>query len=208
MAASHHPAPFLLNKSLSGCDVVGRCNGYRQMDTELELVERARAGDREAFARLVESYQRPLAGYLVHLLGDRELALDLTQETFVRAYSGLRQTSADLRLRAWLFRIATNLGLDALRRRRRIGWLPLSVVEHRAADAGAPPLEERELVRAALSRLSPDDQALLVLCGVEQYAYAEVALSLGTTPDAVRKRLSRAKARFRQSYEEVAGDAG
>src|SRR5919202_4526397 len=99
-----------------------------------DLIERARRGEREAFAGLVRAFQQPLGGYLFHLTGDRDLALDLTQETFVRAYTALGATRPGLAVRAWLFRIATNLAYDQLRRRRRIAWVPLTVVEDRAEE--------------------------------------------------------------------------
>ena len=169
---------------------------------ETALVERAQAGEREAFAALVERHQQRLGGYLFHLLGDRDLALDLTQDTFVRAYAALGTTRPGLAVRPWLFRIATNLAYDLLRRRRRITWVPLSVAEDRARD-DAVPIEEQELVRLALSRLRPEEQVVLVLCGIEDHSYAEAAATLDTTPDAIRKRLSRAKHHFRAAYAEV-----
>ena len=171
-------------------------------EEEARLVERAQAGDRDAFTLLVERYQQRLGGYLFHLLGERDLALDLTQDTFVRAYTALPATRPSLAVRPWLFRIATNLAYDVLRRRRRIAWVPLSLAENRARDESAP-LEEQELVRLALQRLRPADQVVLVLCGIEDQSYAEAASALETTPDAVRKRLSRAKAQFRAAYAQL-----
>jgi RNA polymerase sigma-70 factor (ECF subfamily) len=156
---------------------------------------------------LVERYQQRLGGYLFHLLGDRDLALDLTQDTFVRAYTALGATRPGLALRPWLFRIATNLAYDLLRRRRRIAWVPLSVVEDRARDDAAP-IEDQELVRLALRRLRPEDQVVLVLCGIEDHSYAEAATTLDSTPDAVRKRLSRAKDNFRVVYAELSRSSG
>jgi RNA polymerase sigma-70 factor (ECF subfamily) len=174
------------------------------VEDEAVLVERAQAGDREAFAALVERHQQRLGGYLFHLLGDRDLALDLTQDTFVRAYTAGHATRPGLALRPWLFRIATNLAYDVLRRRRRIAWVPLAVAQDRAADEPAP-VEEQHVVRLALSRLRPEEQVVLVLCCVEDHSYAEVAAALDTTPDAVRKRLARAKDAFRVAYAAVNG---
>lgn len=171
---------------------------------EAALIERAQRGDRDAFAALVDRYQQRVGGYLFHLLGDRDLALDLTQDTFVRAYTALGATRPGLLLRPWLFRIATNLAYDVLRRRRRIAWVPLSAAESRDLHEGSS-VEERELVGLALRRLRPEDQVVLVLCGIEDQSYAEVAATLDTTPDAVRKRLSRAKDHFRAAYAEVSG---
>src|ERR671933_1625306 len=149
------------------------------------LVERAQAGDREAFAALVERHQQRLGGYLFHLLGNRDLALDLTQDTFVRAYIALGATRPGLALRPWLFRIATDLAYDVLRRRRRIAWVPLTVAEDRAGDDPAP-IEDQHLVRMALNRLRPEEQVVLVLCAIEDHSYAEAAATLDSTPDAVR----------------------
>lgn len=168
---------------------------------ELELVERARQGDRGAFAALVERYWQALARYLVHLTGDPETALDLTQDTFVRAYRSIRSTRPGLAVRAWLYRIATNLAYDHLRR-RRIAWLPLRQAERQTVASGVD-VEERELVGQALARLSEIDRAVLLLCGVEQRPYLEVAAILGTSPEAARKQFARAKARFRVVYAEL-----
>ena len=173
-----------------------------EAEAEARLIERARGGDREAYAALVERHQQRLGGYLVHLIGDRELALDLTQDTFVRAYTALGATRPGLALRPWLFRIATNLAYDVLRRRRRIAWVPLSSAVDRARDDAAP-IEEQELVRLALRRLRPGEQVVLVLCGIEDHSYAEAASALDSTPDAVRKRLTRAKEHFRAAYAEL-----
>jgi RNA polymerase sigma-70 factor (ECF subfamily) len=173
-------------------------------DEQARLIARAQAGDRAAFAALVEQHQQRLGGYLFHLLGDRDLALDLTQDTFVRAYTALGRTQPGLALRPWLFRIATNLAYDVLRRRRRIAFVPLSAAENRACEDAAP-VEDQEMVRLALSRLRPEEQVVLVLCGIEDHSYAEAAATLGATPDAVRKRVARAKDRFRTAYAELSG---
>jgi len=176
-------------------------------DADTVLVERARQGEQEAFSQLVERHQQPLGGYLFHLLGDRDLALDLTQDTFVRAYTALSATRPGLAIRPWLFRIATNLAYDALRRRRRIRWFPLGIVEHHHASGVEGQLEEREVVRMALARLHPVEQAVLILCTVERHSYVEVAASLSSSPDAIRKRLDRAKQHFRTAYADITDDA-
>lgn len=172
-------------------------------ENDASLAERAQRGDREAFSLLVEAYQQALGGYLFHLLGDWDLALDLTQDAFVRAYMALGTTRPGLAVRPWLFRIATNLAYDALRRHHRIGWFPLSVAEHYPSGGTENQLEEREVVRMALGRLSPTEQAVLILCAVERQSYVEVAASVGSSPDAVRKRFNRAKAHFRATYAEI-----
>jgi RNA polymerase sigma-70 factor (ECF subfamily) len=155
----------------------------------------------------VERYQQPLGGYLQHLVGDVDAALDLTQDTFVRAYRAIGATPPGLLVRPWLYRIATNLAHDHLRRRRRFAWLPLRVVDHFIGGHRMDAIEDRTLVRQALARLQPDERAVLLLCGLERLTYAEAAAALGGSAEAVRKRFSRAKARFRAAYGELAGAA-
>jgi RNA polymerase sigma-70 factor, ECF subfamily len=174
-------------------------------DTDPLLVARAQAGDRAAFAVLVAQNQQALATYLAHLTGDHEVARDLAQETFLRAYRALGSTRPGLRLRPWLYRIATNLAYDHLRRRGRIAWVPLPLVEPDTGAADVTRIEEQEIVRQAIARLGGRDRAVLLLCGLEEMSYAEAATVLGCSPEAVRKQFSRAKDRFRQAYAAIVG---
>jgi RNA polymerase sigma-70 factor (ECF subfamily) len=186
----------------------GVTGGHGDLEVQPEIVELARTGDREAFAALVRQYQHALAGYLFRLTGDRDAALDLTQETFVRAYSAVRGTRRNLSVRPWLFRIATNLAYDALRRQKRVEWVPLSSAEHRVGVESIAGVEEREIVRLALAMLRPDERAILMLCAVEQLKYEDVARMFRSTPDAIRKRFSRAKAHFRVVYSKLTSTTG
>lgn len=172
--------------------------------TDAWLVAQAREGDRAAFAQLVERYQQPLGSYLWRLTRDRELALDLTQDTFLRAYRGIGATSPGLQVRAWLFRIATNLAYDHFRRLRRFKRLPIGRFERRAGPDESVSVEDRDLVERGLARLDPRDRAVLLLCAVEQLSYREVAAIFGCSPDAARKQFTRAKERFRLAYAEIA----
>jgi RNA polymerase sigma-70 factor (ECF subfamily) len=171
------------------------------------LAQLARGGDRAAFAALVARYQRRLCHYLNGLVGDQEVARDLTQEAFMRAYRAIGATDAQLHFRAWLFRIASNLACDLIRRRSVVSYRPLAEAEGLEAKAVEAPIEERELVERVLRRLHPDERAVLLLCGAEGLSYAEAAVVLGIRVDAVRKRFVRAKTRFRSLYDEQ-GSAG
>ena len=173
---------------------------------EAALVDRARSGNQAAFAALVERYQQPIGSYLARLLGDSEEALDLTQETFLRAYRAIGRTSPELFVRPWLYRIATNLARDHLRRRRRFAWLPLRAIEGRPGGRNMYGIEEGDPVHRAVLRLSSDERAALLLCGLEELSYAEAAVVLGGSAEAVRKRFRRAKERFRGIYAELGRD--
>ncbi len=172
-----------------------------------ELVEEARAGDHTAFATLVTRYQQAIGGYLLRLTGDREVAFDLTQEAFVRAYGALGRTRVGLHFKPWLYRIATNLAYDHLRRRRRIAWVSLHGIDRVVSTEPPGSVEERDLVRQTLARLRPDERAVLLLCGLERVSYPEAAAMLGGSAEAIRKRFTRAKEHFRQVYA-VLDDVG
>src|SRR5438105_15509547 len=89
------------------------------MVTDVQGVERLRERDAQAFRSLIERLQQPITGYLHRLVGDREVALDLAQDTFIQVYKEIGKTSQDLSLDAWIYRIATNYALKYLNRKRR-----------------------------------------------------------------------------------------
>jgi RNA polymerase sigma-70 factor (ECF subfamily) len=163
-----------------------------------EWVRAARAGDRTAFSALVRHHQRSLYRYLLRMVGRPEEAMELTQETFVRAWQGLPQWQPDARFRTWLFTIGSNAALDVLRRRRTVEFVPLDDV-FEAAHPGAGPerqaqaTQEVRRLEAALARLTPEHREILLLREVEDMSYEEIARVLGLTEGTVKSRLARAR---------------
>ena len=182
----------------------------------------ARAGDEAAFTQLTSPFRRELHLHCYRLLGSVTDADDLLQETMVAAWRGIGGFSGASSLRTWLYRIATNRCLNAIRNgKRRPPVVPVPPFEPpeptRRADvtwlqpypdawidpAPGPParFEAREAVRlafvAALQRLPPRQGAVLVLCDVLDFALADVAGMLGTTPTAVKGLRQRARATLR-----------
>src|SRR5436305_2085303 len=94
----------------------------------VELIELARAGDREAFTRLFQRYNQQICTYLGRLVGNADLGRDLAQETFLHAWESLPALRSELSFKSWLYRIATNLARSHLRHEKLIRWLPW--VEH------------------------------------------------------------------------------
>src|SRR5262249_50107897 len=153
---------------------------------------------------------------------DRDWAADLVQETFLHAYSAAgRDPTAIDHPQAWLYRIATNAALSALRRRRRVRWLPLGVVEPEAGasssdrwrrpDVAAPhsqdvaaTIAERDAIWTVLAALPPRWRAVLLLQTTGGFAVREIAAQLGISEANTRKILFRAKERFRQIYARLA----
>jgi RNA polymerase sigma-70 factor (ECF subfamily) len=177
-----------------------------EMSLDAVPVAAARAGDRSAFDVVVQRYQARIARYLLSLVHDPELALDLTQDTFVEAFRGIHALRSDLALGAWLYRIATHQAFRAHRRSRRIAWQPLANVEdsmHATVEAPDDAVMARELVQHALAQLPRDRLAALLLHAKEGFSYNEVAAIVGTTPEAARKRIARAKEQFRALYDDA-----
>lgn len=170
-----------------------------------EAIAQVRAGNKEAFTAIVRRYESPLIGYLYRLVGDREQALDLAQDTFLEAYLGILKTRAELSLPAWLYRIATNNAYDVLRRRRLIAWLRLKpqLTNEVPASDPADVAVERVMVERAMGALSRDDVSCLLLSNYVGFRHHEVAQILGIRPDAARQRIARAKDRFRKAYRAV-----
>jgi RNA polymerase sigma factor (sigma-70 family) len=153
----------------------------------------------DMFAR----YHGAIYGYILGMVGSPEQAQDLAQDTFVKAYKALPGTR-DLALPAWLYRIATNTALDALRHRRRLTWLPFAPGDDDripAPELDLPTrLAEHEAVRHALARLTPPQRACLLLRARDGLSIDEIAHALGMSKGNVKITLYRAKERFRAAY--------
>jgi RNA polymerase sigma-70 factor (ECF subfamily) len=163
------------------------------------LVARARRGDAAAFTAIFERYHHRIVNYLYGLVHDRELANDLAQDSFLKAYKALPRMDDDLRLAPWLYRIAGNTAFSALRRRKLIRWLPLlnDGIETSSADGA---IVEAEAVHRALAKLPPKYAAPLLLHSHEGLSCNEIAEIIGISPGAVKTRLFRAREAFRVAY--------
>lgn len=157
------------------------------------------------FEQVYEQHRERIYRHIRHLVSDQELAEDLAQETFARAFKALARMPEDLRITPWLYRIATNVSYDALRRRRLIAWQTLDGLDYEpASGAGDDPQVEYSgtagLVRAALARMPTLYRQALLLREYEGYSLPEIAQALGIAPGGVKMHLSRARGYFRQHY--------
>ncbi|HSU13669.1 RNA polymerase sigma factor [Longimicrobium sp.] len=166
--------------------------------TDPELIGLARAGDERAFRELVERHESAVAATVIGMLGPGDDADDVGQETFIRFYRALGDFRGEAAVRTYLRRIAMNLSLNALKRRRRFAFrfpsrdrepLPEPAVE------GGVEVESREAqarVRAAIDRLGPKHRPVVVLRMIEGCSTRETAEVLGVPEGTVLSRLSRA----------------
>jgi RNA polymerase sigma-70 factor (ECF subfamily) len=157
---------------------------------------------------LFEQYERPVYAFLLRMVGSREWAEELAQETFLAALRAVDQLPGIADQRAWLYRIATRIALKALKRRHRLAWLPrLKVDDYRLnPDDPSGGLARRDAVERALLAVAPEPRAALLLYSHYGLNGAELAEALGVEPDAVKARLYRARIVFRDAYEREVED--
>lgn len=162
------------------------------------------------YLELVSEYQSAILNYVYRLVGDADLAEDLTQETFVKAYRALGRLElgedAVARRRAWLYQIARNTATDHLRRQQRLSWLSLDAVRNRGVGDPAPSVVSREPIRQALAALSDSQREVLMLFSQSGLKAKEVAGVLGISATAARKRRQRAREAFAEAYEKAVGE--
>jgi RNA polymerase sigma-70 factor, ECF subfamily len=166
-----------------------------------DLVARARAGDQNAFEQLYERYHAPILNYLHRMVGDRTVAEDLAQDSFVKAYKALPQTRPGLAFKAWLYRIATNTAISHARRKKIVKWIPFTPGQDHATDESVEgSVTRRYDVEKTLVKLPPHYAAVLLLRHYQGLSVAETAEALDITETACKLRLFRARKAFAAAY--------
>ena len=173
---------------------------------EAALVQRIQNGDADAFAVLMEEYQKKVYLLALRTVGNPQDAEDMTQEAFLRAYRSIHSFRGDSKLSVWLYRLTTNLCIDLLRSRGRKPAVSLTVEDNDedtqeldVTDERYDPEEifqRRELQRAVqrgLAALPEDYRVILVLRELEGLSYAEIGEVLGLEEGTVKSRLFRAR---------------
>jgi RNA polymerase sigma-70 factor (ECF subfamily) len=167
------------------------------------LVQAAAAGDAAAFDALVQQHSAQVFRLALRMLGNRQDAEDVQQETFLRAYRKLHSFRGEAAFGTWLYTIASRLCLSHRRVRR-----PEEATDIAIAELGDDPRAQfaaRELaqrVSHALNALAPADRLLIVLKYVEGLSHEEISRVVGCSAESSRSRLLRAKRLFRQQYGE------
>ncbi len=184
----------------------------RAAQAEARLLRRAREGDATAFEELITPVLQPAFQLAVRLLGDRQLAEDVTQEALLKAYTSLAQFRADARFSTWVFRIVHNACTDVLRYRARRPQVSLDATvttddgerpAHEPADPAPGPEEVvlerhgRQAILTAIRHLPEEYRAVLLLRDVQGLSYEEVAAITGQHLGTVKSRLHRARSALR-----------
>lgn len=158
--------------------------------TDTHLVARAQQGDLPAFEELVKKYQREIFNLASRLVQDCEEAKDLAQQTFLQAYTHIRDFRYQSQFRTWLFRIAMNQCYNFLKTRKKFGdpvdSQEMIIVSQDNPQDGVMDAEERRRLYAALERLPAKQRAVLTLKLEQGLSYQEISQQLGGTAGAAR----------------------
>lgn len=188
----------------------------RPAQDEEELIKRSQRGDVAAFNQLVLYYQQSLYGTVYRMVGNTDLAADITQDAFLAAFRGIASYHGGSSFRAWLLRIGSNLACDHWRRVRR---QPADSLEALTEDEETPSSdvlsalastrlsdnpeeviltqELQAIIQQGLEKLPLDQRVAVVLCDVQGLSYEEVAEAVEVSIGTVRSRISRGRARLR-----------
>lgn len=194
---------------------------------DADVVALAQHGREPAYRELIRRYERPVFSLVFRMVRDRELAEDLTQDTFVKVLTHIEKYRSEFKFSSWLFKIANNVAIDHLRR-RQLDTVSMEGSPHATstdlaeatsfelATQDESPLEEleaRELgsaIERAIARLRPEYRACILLRHVEDKSYEEIAATLDLPLGTVKTYIHRARHELRnllQHVREASGDA-
>ncbi len=184
--------------------------------SESEYIKRCQEGDNDAFGQLVILYENKILNYCYRMLGNRTDAEDATQEVFVKLYRFIKSFTGQSAFSTWLYKIASNVCLDLLRKNKRHTSDTFSLHQQNAEgeefllnieDKGLTPYDNAQMneaqraLFAALSQLSEEQRKVVVLRDVEGLSYEEIADVTGLAAGTVKSRINRARQALKKLLE-------
>jgi RNA polymerase sigma-70 factor, ECF subfamily len=178
------------------------CQEIEVLNEEQIWLEQARRGDKAAFGKLIEAYQRPVYNLAYRMLNNPGEAEEAAQEAFIRAYTRLQTYNPDHKFSTWMLSITSNYCIDLIRKRRA---LLLSIDEplpphpalmsdgQKGPEAQMEKSEQQEMVQSLLQELPEDYRQAVVLRYWHEMSYEEIAEMMDTTVSAIKSRLFRAR---------------
>lgn len=176
--------------------------------TETELIDRARRGDPAAERALYDANVDRVFRLAYRMTGESHLAEDLVQDTFVRAFDRLGDFRGEAAFSTWLHSVAVSVILNAMRKVKRIRSRERDL--EAAAHVGSPPSgtepDVADRIAEAMDELSEDYRIVVAMHDLEGYTHEEIGAALGVATGTSKARLSRARARLRESLADYAGE--
>lgn len=181
-----------------------------------QLIEAVRGGDDDAFAEIVGRYRNPITNYLYRFLNDYEDAVDLAQETFVRVYFAIDRYHTGFAFSTYIYKIATNLAISELRKRKRRQILSLTGLFQKEEDEQAEfqppdknPLPDAELVESerdrtiskAIAALPPKYRVPILLRDIEGLSYDQIASIMGLGLGTTKSRINRGRGLLKEKLK-------
>jgi len=182
--------------------------------SDQDLLRASRRGDKEAFRELVERYQRKIIAVALGMVHNREDAIEIAQDAFVKAYENLDRFKGESSFYTWLYRIVVNRAIDFQRRERRHPTVAMEdesgpgsediIKEERLTDPyhEAEAQEIRERVGAAINELTPDHKAVILLREVEGLSYEEISRVMQCSKGTVMSRLHYARKKLQKKLKD------
>lgn len=177
---------------------------------EKRLTERAKRGDREAFAELIEIYKDKIFQLAYRMVGNRQEAEDIAQETFLRVYANLHQYNESYKFSTWIYRIATNLCIDRGRKKRPdfsldeqaegtegLDWYSRLASQDKTPEEKVVTQELQETVQEALNELAPKYRSIMILRYIEDLSLQEISEVLKLPVTTIKTRIHRGREALR-----------
>jgi RNA polymerase sigma-70 factor (ECF subfamily) len=190
------------------------------MNEDIELVQTALKGEKKAFEMIIQKYQSPLANYIGRMVKQNELALDITQEVFIKAYSSLHSFRQEYKFKTWLFKIASNTVIDYWRKKKIDAFsidqpydldgdsVPFQIPSKNPSVDKIVELQEvRERIEEVLDKLPVNLKELFVWRHINDLSYEEMAEIKGIPVGTIKNRVFQAKEMLRKYMEKDKWDA-
>ncbi len=177
------------------------------MDEDLQYVEEARSGDKEAFSFLIEKYQKQIFNFIYQFFRDYHQSLEVTQETFLRAFKFIHTFQSGRKFSTWLYSIAKNLCIDEIKKRSKVNTIPISEAQkrespddgtsmlyvHKDPDAEMIKSEDKRALLEAIDKLPVKYKMVITLCYFDGMSYEEISEVVEMPLSTVKVRIFRAK---------------
>lgn len=171
-------------------------------ETDALIVAKVVSGDLDAYAEIMRRYQAKLHRYVTFLIHNQTTATDVVQDTFIKAYKNLRSFSPEYKFSSWIYRIAHNEAMNAIKKNRRLSDQDVSILPDLNYDHNLEELVDKEMlkenVHGCLDKLKPKYREVVQLAYFEHMKYEEISDVLRIPTSTVGVRLSRAKVRLKE----------